>query len=68
MPINYLMGDEEIAYIYKDSGAKVVISSMAFLPKIRAAQQNTPAVKTVILIDKDAPKGHRLPPAGGELG
>ncbi len=57
VPINYLMGDEEIAYIYKDSGAKVVISSMAFLPKISAAQAKAPAVKTVILIDKDAPEG-----------
>jgi len=57
VPINYLMGDEEIAYIYKDSGAKVVISSMAFLPKIRAAQAKAPTVKTVILIDKDVPEG-----------
>jgi len=57
VPINYLMGDEEIAYIYKDSGAKVVISSMAFLPKIRAAQAKAPAMKTIILIDKDVPEG-----------
>jgi long-chain acyl-CoA synthetase len=57
VPINYLMGDEEIAYIYKDSGAKVVISGMAFLPKIRAAQAKVPAVKTIILIDKDVPEG-----------
>jgi long-chain acyl-CoA synthetase len=57
VPINHLMGDEEIAYIYKDSGAKVVISSMAFLPKISTAQAKAPTVKTVILIDKDAPEG-----------
>jgi long-chain acyl-CoA synthetase len=29
VPINYLVGEEETAYIYKDSGAKVVISSQA---------------------------------------
>jgi long-chain acyl-CoA synthetase len=57
VPINYLMGDEEIAYLYKDSGAKVVISNMAFLPKVRAAQAKAPNVKTVILIDEDVPKG-----------
>ncbi len=57
VPINYLMGDEEIAYIYKDSGAKVVISSMAFLPRVRTAQAKAPNVKTVILVDQDVPEG-----------
>ncbi|OGP91042.1 MAG: hypothetical protein A2031_09000 [Deltaproteobacteria bacterium RBG_19FT_COMBO_43_11] len=57
VPINFLMGDEEIAYIYKDSGAKVVISSMTFLPQVRTAQAKAPNIKTVILIDKEVPKG-----------
>jgi len=57
VPINYLMGDEEIAYIYQDSGAKVVISSMAFLPRVRTAQAKAPNVKTVILVDQDVPEG-----------
>ena len=34
VPINYLIGEEETAYIYQDSGAKAVISSREFLPKI----------------------------------
>lgn len=57
VPINFLMNDEEIAYIYKDSGAKAVISSMDFLPKVRAAQEKSPDMKTVILIEKEAPEG-----------
>jgi long-chain acyl-CoA synthetase len=57
VPINYLIGEEETAYIYQDSGAKVVISSQAFLPKIRAGQAKAPGVKSVILIDKDVPEG-----------
>ncbi|OGP67919.1 MAG: hypothetical protein A2W27_03320 [Deltaproteobacteria bacterium RBG_16_44_11] len=57
VPINFLMSDEEIAYIYKDSGAKMVISSMAFLPQVHTAQARVPNVKTVILIDQDAPEG-----------
>lgn len=57
VPINFLMNDEEIAYIYKDSGAKTVISSMDFLPKVRAAQEKSPDMKTVILIDKEVPEG-----------
>ena len=57
VPINYLIGEEETAYIYQDSGAKVVISSQAFLPKIRAGRVKAPEVKTVILIDDDVPEG-----------
>lgn len=57
VPVNYLIGEEETAYIYQDSGAKAVISSQAFLPKIRAGQAKAPGVKTIILIDKDVPEG-----------
>jgi long-chain acyl-CoA synthetase len=57
VPINYLIGEEETAYIYQDSGAEVIISSKAFLPKIRAGQAKVPAVKTVILIERDVPEG-----------
>src|SRR4030042_5177098 len=57
VPINYLVGEEETAYIYKDSGAKVVISSQAFLPKIRAGQSKVPSLETVILIDQDVSAG-----------
>ncbi|HDQ04808.1 MAG TPA: long-chain-fatty-acid--CoA ligase [Deltaproteobacteria bacterium] len=57
VPINFLMNDEEISYIYKDSGAKAVITSMDFLPKVRAAQEKAPDLKTVILIDKDVSEG-----------
>jgi long-chain acyl-CoA synthetase len=57
VPINYLVGEEETSYIYKDSGAKVVISSQAFLPKIRAGQSKVPSMESIILIDKEIPKG-----------
>jgi long-chain acyl-CoA synthetase len=57
VPINYLIGEEETAYIYQDSGAEIVISSKAFLPKIRVGQAKVPALKTVILIERDVPEG-----------
>ena len=57
LPINYLVGEEETAYIYQDSGAKVVISRSDFLPKIRAAQVKAPALETVILVDPEVPQG-----------
>lgn len=57
VPINWLVGDEETAYIYRDSGAKVIISSRMFLPKINAARAKAPAMETVILTEKDVPEG-----------
>ena len=57
VPINFLVGEEETAYIYEDSGAKVVISSQAFLPKIKSARSKVPGLETVILIDREVPEG-----------
>ena len=50
VPINYLVGEEETAYIYQDSGAKVVISSSVFLPKIQTGKAKAPNLETVILV------------------
>ena len=57
VPINYLVGEEETAYIYQDSGAKVLISNSAFLPKILPGLAKSPSLETVILTDADAPRG-----------
>ena len=57
VPINYFIGEEETAYIYQDSGAKVVISNLSFLPKIQACKAKAPCMEAVILIDKDVPYG-----------
>jgi long-chain acyl-CoA synthetase len=59
VPINYLIGDDETAHIYQDSGARVVISSRAFLPRVQAARQRAvpSAVEVVVLTDKECPEG-----------
>jgi long-chain acyl-CoA synthetase len=57
VPINYFIGEEETAYMYQDSGAKVMISTLSFLPKIQACQAKAPCMEAVILIDKDVPEG-----------
>ncbi len=57
VPINYLVGEQETAYIYQDSGAKAVISSSAFLPKIRAGRMKAPGLENVILADPEVPPG-----------
>ncbi len=64
VPINYLVGEEETAYIYRDSGAKIVISSQAFLPKIVTGRAEAPGIEAAILIDGAIPEGtlsyHRM--------
>ncbi|MDO9514671.1 MAG: long-chain fatty acid--CoA ligase [Syntrophales bacterium] len=72
VPINFLVGAEEIAYIYRDPGAETVVSSMEFLPTIEACREQAPAIKNIILIDDDVPPHtlsyHRLvEKSSGEL-
>ena len=57
VPINYLVGDDEIAYIYKDSGAKAVITAPEYLPKVDAARVTAPDLKTVIVEGPNALEG-----------
>lgn len=57
VPVNYMMKDDEIAAIYADSGAKVVISVKDFLPKIKVGQTRAPEMQTVILVNDDVPDG-----------
>lgn len=57
VPINYLVGADEISYIYQDSGAKVVISSPEFLDKVNNARVHAPDLKRVIMIGAEPPAG-----------
>lgn len=57
VPMNYLIGEEESAYIYQDCGAETVISSAEFLQKIETCRAKAPAVKNVILIEEEVPQG-----------
>jgi long-chain acyl-CoA synthetase len=57
VPINYLIGERETAYIYEDSGAKIVISSKMYLTKILACKAKAPAVKTIILLEREEVEG-----------
>jgi long-chain acyl-CoA synthetase len=57
VPINFLVGDDETAFIYQDSGATTIISSMQFWPKIEACREQAPNIKNIILIDKEVPGG-----------
>lgn len=54
VPINYLVGQEEINYIYRDSGVHTVITSPEYLDKVKIAQSKSAAVKNIIMVsDKE---------------
>jgi long-chain acyl-CoA synthetase len=55
VPINFMVGDGETAFIYQNSGAKAIISSKLFLPKIEACRKEAPNVQHIILIDPEVP-------------
>ena len=52
VPINFMIGDEETAFIYRDSGTETIISSSEFLPKIELCRKEAPLIKNIILIDE----------------
>lgn len=54
VPVNYLVGAEEIAFIYKDSGANTVISSVEYLDKVLAARAEVPGVRNVVIVSPDS--------------
>lgn len=56
VPINFMVGDVETTFIYKDTEAKAVISSAIFLPKIEVCCKEAPALKHIILIDGQVPE------------
>ncbi len=58
VPVNHMIGADESSYIYQDCGARTLISSMDFLPRIEACRANVPALRNVILVGDSVPKGY----------
>ncbi|MFP4668222.1 MAG: long-chain-fatty-acid--CoA ligase [Desulfosalsimonas sp.] len=58
VPINFMVGEPETAYIYRDTGAKVIISSRDFLQKIETCRKEAPEIEHVILADPEVPGGY----------
>lgn len=57
VPISPVMRPDQSAYIYRDCGAKAVITSADYLPWIQQAQQQAPELEHIILVDKGDAKG-----------
>ena len=53
VPLNPLLRPDESAYIYRDSGAKAVLTSPDFVGRVLEAQKQTPTLQNVILTDSN---------------
>ncbi|MBM4446926.1 MAG: long-chain fatty acid--CoA ligase [Chloroflexi bacterium] len=53
VPLNPLLRPEQAAYIYRDCGAKALLTSSDYLGWIIEAQKHAPDLKHIILTDKD---------------
>jgi len=61
LPINYLVGQEEINYIYQNSGVHTVITTPEYLDKVRTAQSKSGAVKNIVVVsDQDIEGTHNF--------
>ncbi len=57
VPLNPLLRPDQAAYIYRDCGAKALLTSSDYLGWILEAQKQAPDLKYIILTDKDAVPG-----------
>lgn len=53
VPLNPLLRPDQAAYIYRDCGAKAIITSSDFVIRVLEAQKQTPNLRYVILTDRD---------------
>ena len=53
VPLNPLLRPDEAAYIYRDSGAKVILTSPDFVSRVLEAKKQTLNLQHVILTDQD---------------
>jgi long-chain acyl-CoA synthetase len=53
VPLNPLLRPDQASYIYRDCGAKAILTSSDYLGWILEAQKQAPALKYIILTDKD---------------
>jgi long-chain acyl-CoA synthetase len=53
VPLNPLLRPDQAAYIYRDCGAKAILTSSDFVLRVVEAQRQTPNLEHVILTDRD---------------
>ena len=53
VPLNPLLRPDQASYIYRDCGARAVLTSADYVQWIEEAQKNAPDLKHIILTDRD---------------
>ncbi len=53
VPLSPLLRPDQASHIFRDCGAKAIITSSLFLEGVRKAKQDAPELKHIIVIDKD---------------
>ena len=53
VPLNPFSRPDQAAYIYRDCGAKAVVTTTDFLPWVKEAQKNSPSLQHIIVTDSD---------------
>jgi long-chain acyl-CoA synthetase len=53
VPLNPLLRPDQATYIYRDCGAKAILTSSDFVDRVLEAQKQAPNLQHVILIDSD---------------
>lgn len=57
IPLNPLLRPDQAAYIYRDCGAKAILTSSDFVGRVLEAQKQAPNLQHVILTDRDDVSG-----------
>ncbi|MDP2980708.1 MAG: long-chain fatty acid--CoA ligase [Candidatus Omnitrophota bacterium] len=55
VPVNNMLKEEELGFILKDSGARLIISSIAYLDIVNSAKMKAPDLGYTVIIDGLAP-------------
>ena len=55
VPINFMVGERETEHIYRDTDAKVIISTNKLFPVVENCRRNAPAIQHIILTDPEPP-------------
>ena len=53
VPLSPLLRPDQAAYIYRDSGARAVVTNSDFVERVLEAQRQTPDLEHIVVVDRD---------------
>jgi len=53
VPLSPLLRPDQAAYMYRDSGARAVVTNSDFVERVLEAQRQTPVLEHIIVVDRD---------------